>query len=73
MIVEVVPAVIPVTIPDDAPIVAWPVTLLLHTPPPVLSVSAEGVPTQTLVLPLIAPGAAFTLRFANTEHPDVPV
>jgi hypothetical protein len=49
----VVPPVTPVTIPEDEPIVAIDVLLLVHTPPVVESVNEIFPPTHTLVAPVI--------------------
>lgn len=49
-----VPGVTPVTIPVLA-IVAMPVELLLHMPPPVASVKLVVAPVHTVAVPVILP------------------
>jgi hypothetical protein len=49
----------PVTMPDDMPIVAIVVVVLVQVPPPP-SVKAVACPTHTLGLPLMAAGSGFT-------------
>ena len=58
-----VPADIPETMPDDAPMLATEELLLLHTPPATVLVSVDDVPGQSVVVPLIVPtvGAAETV------------
>ena len=55
-----VPAVSPLTIPDDDPIVATAGLLLLHQPPDVASVSVVLVPVQIFVMPDIDAGGVTT-------------
>lgn len=59
----------PERIPLAEPIVAWAVLLLLHVPPPVASVSVEVNPKQIAVVPLIAPGAVFTVSVVVATQP----
>lgn len=44
--------------------------LLLHVPPVVVLVNVVDAPAHTLLPPLIAPGAAFTVIVFVAEHPD---
>lgn len=64
------PVATPVTIPVDEPAVAMPVLLLLHVPPPVL-VNVVASPTQTLNVPEMEDGSAFTVTIlvAAVPHP----
>jgi hypothetical protein len=55
------PAVMPVTTCVSDPIVAIPVLVLLQVPPPVPSTRLIVEPTQTLLLPVIAPGNGLTV------------
>jgi len=64
-----VPEAIPVTIPEEVPIVANPVILLLHVPPVVASPSVAEVPTQILFGPVTAAGVVFTVALAVIKHP----
>lgn len=58
----------PVTTPDDKPIVATAVVLLLHVPPPVLlNVIAEA--THTADAPVIGDGSGSTVTVRVTAHP----
>jgi hypothetical protein len=54
----------PLTKPDEEPMVATPVLLLLHVPP--VNASLKGVvrPAQTFALPSIAVGVAFTVTIS---------
>src|SRR4051812_14967849 len=56
-----VPPATPVAIPDDDPMVATPVLLLVHTPPPA-SVSVVEVPIQACAVPDIAEGNGLTVN-----------
>ena len=60
LIVEV-PAATPVTMPEEEPMVATEVLLLVHVPPLVASVSVVVWPVHTLVVPAIAAGVGFTV------------
>ena len=60
----------PVTILVD-PIVAIAVLLLLHVPPTVASARVVVKPGQTVVVPVIAAGNAFTVIVAVALHPVV--
>jgi len=62
-----VPTELPVTVPS-VPTVATPVFELLHTPPPVASVSAVVDPWHTLAVPVIAAGCVFTVTTAVEVH-----
>jgi hypothetical protein len=59
-VIVTVPALTPVTIPVADPIVAMAILSLIHTPPPVVTLSAVEAPTHTPVLPLIT-GIEFTV------------
>ena len=48
-----VPTVTPVKMPDDVPIVATALLLLLHVPPVTGSVSVDEPPAQTVVTPFM--------------------
>lgn len=72
----VVPVVTPVTMPDDAPIVAVPVALLVHVPPAAVFDSRVVEPRQALkpaVEAVIAGGIAFTVTTLVAVQPPVPV
>lgn len=69
VITDVPPGALPVIIPVVVPIGATTGLLLLHVPPPVLSVSAMVDPTHTLVGPTITPGNGFTVTIVVVEHP----
>ena len=56
-----VPVATPVTIPEDEPIYATALSLLLHTPPATLLVSVAVRPTQTADGPPITAGAGVTV------------
>jgi hypothetical protein len=58
----------PVTTPEVL-IVPVVVGVMLHVPPVVASVSGVVVPTQIVVLPRIAAGAALTVTDFVTVHP----
>lgn len=68
-----VPADTPDTTPDEAPIVATPVTEELHVPPAGESLSDEVLPWHTVVLPVIADGSIFTIRPFVAEQPALVV
>ena len=73
----VVPAETPVTTPAPET-VATEADELLHTPPAVASASAVVDPAQTVVVPVIAAGAAGSELIVSdfvteAEHPDVTV
>ena len=53
----VAPSAMPVTIPDDEPIVAMPGLLLSHVPPPLVTLSPAEALTQTAVGPLMGDGS----------------
>jgi hypothetical protein len=67
-VIEVVPLAMPVTIPVPVPTDAIAGLALLHAPPPA-SLSALTEPAQTLVEPLMGPGAEFTLTDVVAIHP----
>jgi hypothetical protein len=51
-----VPTAMPLTIPEDVPMVATVGVLLVHVPPVGVLPSVEGVPEQTLIAPVKADG-----------------
>ena len=63
-----VPAATPVTTPFDEPIVAIVISLLLHVPPTVASVSVVVRPIQALIVPPITENAV-TVTTVVTLHP----
>jgi hypothetical protein len=63
-----VPALTPVTIPEEEPIVAIEGLPLLHVPPPV-PVKIIVDPTHTLPGPVIAPGMGLTVTTAVVKQP----
>ncbi len=64
-----VPALIPVTIPEDDPIVATPVLVLVQVPPIVVLLAVIDNPTQTLAGPVIVAGSGFTVTIVVVKHP----
>ena len=65
------PAVNPVNVPVDEPIVATDVLLLLHTPAPDASASVVGTPVQIgLPAPVIDDGAGDTDTTVVVVQPD---
>jgi hypothetical protein len=56
-----VPALMPVSRPVPASIVAFAVLLLLQVPPPVVLARLVVAPIQILKLPVMASGAALTV------------
>jgi len=58
----------PVTTPEDEPTVATAGVLLLHVPPGVVWLSADVMPGQSTVTPLIAPGVGLTVSTASRKH-----
>jgi len=69
----VVPVETAVIFPNDDPIVATVVLLLLHEPPAVVSLNEVVSPEQILETPVIAPGEGFTVTVARTVHPPAEV
>lgn len=65
------PGVEPLTVPvPPAPdTVAMPVAELLHTPPPVVLLSTDGVPMHILILPVRAAGEALTVMLFICVQP----
>ncbi len=57
------PFVSPVTKPDVSSTVKMPISLLLHVPPPVASLSVQLAPSHTTELPEIGAGSAFTVTY----------
>jgi hypothetical protein len=64
-----VPAVRPVTIPEDEPTERILVLPLLHVPPGIRSLNTVVAPRQILVLPLIAEGNGLTVTFLEAVQP----
>ncbi len=62
------PVAIPVAIPD-VPIVATPVLLLAHVPPPVVEDRLVVDPAHKAVVPVIAAGIALTVTDVVVLHP----
>jgi hypothetical protein len=60
-VIVALPALTPLTMPLTTSTVATDVLLLLHVPPVDVLVSAIVEPAQTVLLPPIAAGAAFTV------------
>ena len=56
-----VPAAIPVKTPDDEPMVATSVLLLVHVPPAGVLLTVVVRPTHTLKVPVIVVGSALTV------------
>jgi hypothetical protein len=56
-----VPADMPLTIPVLNPIVATPVLLLVHVPPPTPSLKDRALPIHTVATPPITVGDALTV------------
>ena len=61
-----VPPETPLKIPVVEPILATPLAVLLHVPPPEISLNVVLIPEQILLAPLIAEGVAFTVTGAVT-------
>ena len=66
-----VPAVTPVTIPLDDPIVATAVLPLLHAPPEVPLVNVVVLPMHTESVPPILAGSAYTVTILVAAQPVV--
>ena len=64
-----VPPDTPLTTPVVEPIEATPEPLLLHVPPPVISLNVVVLPVHTDVVPEIPLGAAFTVTVVVAEQP----
>lgn len=71
-VIVAVPALKPRTTPVVAPMLAMPVLLLLHVPPPLL-VRVSVAPAHTVAGPPMAEGADTTLAVAVLTHPDAKV
>lgn len=67
--ITAVPTEMPVTIPDDEPIIAF-VLLLLQVPPEEGLLSVVVCPIQTYEVPLIVPGIGYTVALTIARHPD---
>lgn len=65
-----VPAVIPVAMPVDAPIVAMAVLPLLHVPPGVALLRVVVLPWQMVLVPVMAGGEASTVNVIELVQPD---
>jgi hypothetical protein len=50
--------------------VATDALLLVHVPPVAVLISVVVAPAHTLLLPLIAAGAVFTVMVLVAEHPE---
>jgi hypothetical protein len=68
-VMTAVPTEMPVTMPDDEPIVAF-VLLLLQVPPVEGLLSVVVCPRQTDEVPLIVPGIGYTVALTIARHPD---
>lgn len=55
--------------PEEEPNVAIVVLLLVQVPPVDASLNALALPMHTRVLPVIAPGNAFTVTVATAKQP----
>jgi hypothetical protein len=64
-----VPEATPVTTPLLLPTVAIEVSVVLHVPPLAVLASVVLRPSQTLAVPVIAGGNAFTVTTAEVLHP----
>ena len=62
------PAIIPVTIPVDDPMVALPL-LLVHVPPAGVEFNVVVRPTHTLATPVMVVGLGFTVTVVVIKHP----
>lgn len=69
MIVTVLPAICPVTVPVVRPTVAASVLLLVHVPPVIASLSVSGIPVHNDVLPVIG-ATGLTVITLVTAQPD---
>ncbi len=67
--IVVVPVVAPDIMPDDDPIVATAVLLLLHVPPPVVQVSVPVPDAQMLRAPEMVAGMLFTVTTCIVKQP----
>jgi hypothetical protein len=65
-----VPADTPFTIPENVPIIATAVLLLLHVPPGVGLVSIVVVPRHALSRPDIGLGSGFTVTVVIAVQPN---
>ena len=65
----VVPVKTPLTEPVIEPTVATVVALLVHRPPDVLFESVVAEPAQTLAMPDMVSGSAFTVATFTFVHP----
>jgi len=69
-----VPGAVPTTMPEDEPMVAADVLLLLHVPlppvpPPAGSLHVVVDPVHIVVIPLIVGGSALTVTVVLVAHP----
>jgi hypothetical protein len=67
------PAATPSMVPVDEPMLAIPVLLLDHTPPPGDDASVDVPPVHMDVVPVIADGLAFTVMAMVEKHPPLKV
>jgi hypothetical protein len=65
-----VPAATPVTVPDDEPMVATAVLLLLHVAPRLVVLSVVVDPAHILNVPAMALGAGCTVTTTVVKHAD---
>lgn len=68
-VIVAVPGLPPVTMPPDKVTDATAVLLLLHVPPPGISLSVTVAPEHTVDGPLIAPGAGLTVTSTVAVQP----
>ena len=67
--INAVPANSPVTIPDDEPMMATVVLLLVHVPPAGVEFSVVVNPTQTVSVPVMFVGLALIVTIAVLIQP----
>jgi hypothetical protein len=67
--IVVLPAAIFVTAPDDDPIVAMPILVLLHVPPAVAQDNIVFVPAHTDNEPVMKAGVMDTVTTADVPQP----
>jgi hypothetical protein len=68
-VIIVVPIVMPHAVPEEEPIVATDVLLLVHMPPGTASVNAVQLPAHTPVAPVMGDGEAKTVTVVVTVQP----
>ena len=67
------PDIIPATIPDEEPTAAIVAGVILHMPPPVPSPKIVADPAHTCSVPVMPPGASFTVTTTEALQPVVSV